>query len=155
MASFNKTMVVGYLGRDPEIRYSAQGTAICDFSVATTEKRKDKNGEMQETTTWFRVSLFGRQAEVASENLKKGSPVYVEGSISLREWTDRDGATRTSLELRASDFQFLPATKDAGNGGGGGGRSEAPRQQKARAGASSKAAPAATEGPIDDDDIPF
>src|SRR5215204_5460458 len=107
MASFNKIMIVGYLGRDPEIRYSAQGTAICDFSVATTERRKDKNGDMQEATTWFRVSLFGRQAEIAHQYLAKGKQVFVEGSLSQREWTDQGGATRTSLEVRGTDIQFL------------------------------------------------
>ena len=112
MASFNKIMIVGYLGRDPEIRYSSQGTAICDFSVATTERRKDKSGEVQEVTTWFRVSLFGRQAEVAHQYLAKGRQVYVEGTLSQREWTDQNGATRTSLEVRGSDIQFLSPMAD-------------------------------------------
>jgi single-strand DNA-binding protein len=114
MASFNKIMIVGYLGRDPEIRYSSQGTAICDFSVATTERRKDKAGEMQEITTWFRVSLFGRQAEIAHQYLAKGRQVYIEGTLSQREWTDQQGATRTSLEVRGTDIQFLsPADHEA------------------------------------------
>src|SRR5262245_6760233 len=107
MASFNKIIIVGYLGRDPEIRYSSQGTAICDFSVATTERRKDKTGEVQEVTTWFRVSLFGRQAEVAHQYLTKGRQVCVEGMLSQREWTDQNGATRTSLEVRGTDIQFI------------------------------------------------
>jgi single-strand DNA-binding protein len=112
MASFNKITIVGYLGRDPEIRYTSQGTAICDFSVATTERRKDRAGEMQEITTWFRVSLFGRQAEVAQQYLTKGRQVYVEGTLSQREWTDKDGATRTGLEVRGSDIQFLTPASD-------------------------------------------
>ncbi|MEW6128641.1 MAG: single-stranded DNA-binding protein [Acidobacteriota bacterium] len=107
MASFNKITIVGYLGRDPEIRYSPQGTAICDFSVATTERRKDRAGELQEVTTWFRVSLFGRQAEIAHQYLAKGRQVYVEGTLSQREWTDQNGATRTSLEVRGTDIQFI------------------------------------------------
>jgi single-strand DNA-binding protein len=107
MASFNKIMIVGYLGRDPELRYTPQGTPVCDFSVATTERRKDKQGDTQEATTWFRVSLFGRQAEVAAQYLAKGRQVYVEGQLSQREWTDKDGATRTSLEVRGTDVQFL------------------------------------------------
>ena len=112
MASFNKVMIVGYLGRDPELRYTTQGTPVCDFSIATTERRKDKSGEMQELTTWFRVSLFGRQAEVASQYLTKGRQVYVEGQLSQKEWTDKDGASRTSLEVRGTDIQFLsPASE--------------------------------------------
>ena len=112
MASFNKIIIVGYLGRDPELRYTPQGTPVCDFSVATTERRKDKSGEVQEATTWFRVSLFGRQAEVASQYLAKGRQVYVEGQLSQRDWTDKEGNTRTSLEVRGTEVQFLsPASE--------------------------------------------
>ena len=107
MASFNKITIVGYLGRDPELRYTPQGTPVCDFSVATTERRKDKSGDTQEVTTWFRVSMFGRQAEIASQYLSKGRQVYIEGQLSQREWTDKEGAARTSLEVRGSDIQFL------------------------------------------------
>ena len=107
MASFNKIMIVGYLGRDPELRYTTQGTPVCDFSIATTERRKDKSGELQEATTWFRVSLFGRQAEIASQYLTKGRQVYVEGQLMQREWEDKEGVTRTTLEVRGSDIQFL------------------------------------------------
>lgn len=113
MASFNKIMIVGYLGRDPELRYTPQGTPVCDFSLATTERRKDKSGGVQELTTWFRVSLFGRQAEIANQYLTKGRQVYVEGQLSQREWTDKDGATRTSLEVRGTDVQFLTPASDA------------------------------------------
>jgi single-strand DNA-binding protein len=112
MASFNKIMIVGYLGRDPELRYTPQGTPVCDFTVATTDRRKDKSGGVQEITTWFRVSLFGRQAEVASQYLAKGRQVYVEGSLTQREWTDKDGATRTTLEVRGTDIQFLSPAHD-------------------------------------------
>jgi len=112
MASFNKIFIIGYLGRDPELRYTPQGTPVCDFSVATTERRKDKSGEAQEVTTWFRVSLFGRQAEVASQYLAKGRQVYVEGQLSQRDWTDKEGNARTSLEVRGTDIQFLsPASE--------------------------------------------
>ena len=126
MASFNRIMIVGYLGRDPELRYTTQGTPVCDFSVATTERRRDKSGDTQEVTTWFRVSLFGRQAELASQYLAKGRQVYVEGQLSQQEWTDREGATRTSLEVRGTDIQFLsPAhegeqSRVAGAGAGAG-----------------------------------
>lgn len=107
MGSFNKITIVGYLGRDPEIRYLPDGTGICNFSVDTTEKRKDATGEPKEITSWFRVSVFGRQADAANEYLTKGSQVYVEGRLSHNEYTDRDGNPRTSLEVRASDVQFL------------------------------------------------
>jgi single-strand DNA-binding protein len=113
MSSFNKIIIVGYLGRDPELRYTTSGTPVCDFSVATTERRKDKSGDMQEITTWFRVSLFGRQAEIASQYLTKGRQVYVEGQLSQREWTDKEGATRISLEVRGSDIQFLSPMSEA------------------------------------------
>lgn len=150
MASFNKIIIVGYLGRDPELRYSTQGTPICDFSVATTERRKDKAGDMQEVTTWFRVSLFGRQAEVASQYLTKGRQVYVEGQLSQRDWTDKEGNARTSLEVRGTDIQFLSPASD----------SEQPQAAAAKAAASAtdskkqqnaRPKPARTQ----EDEIPF
>src|SRR5579862_9149861 len=112
MASFNKIVIVGYLGRDPELRYTPQGTAVCDFSVATTERKKDKTGEFQDLTTWFKVNMWGRQAEVASQYLAKGKLVYVEGRLSQREWQDRDGNTRTSLEVHGTDLQFIGSRAD-------------------------------------------
>jgi single-strand DNA-binding protein len=110
MSSFNRIAIVGYLGRNPELRYTPEGTAVCNFSVATTEKRKNKAGELQETTTWFQVALFGRRAEVATEYLSKGSHVWLEGSLALNQWTDSEGATRASLEVRASDIRFLSSS---------------------------------------------
>jgi single-strand DNA-binding protein len=159
MASFNKITIVGYLGRDPEIRYTSQGTAVCDFSVASTERRKDKTGEMQELTTWFRISLFGRQAEIAHQYLTKGRQVYIEGTLSQREWTDKDGATRTSLEVRGSDIQFLTPASDH----------EQPQAAVAKAGIGESRTTTASSGnrpqtrssnsspkvAIDEDDIPF
>lgn len=111
--SFNKIIIVGNLGRDPELRYTPQGDAVCNFSVATNEKRRDKAGEMQDVTTWFRVTLWRRQAENASKYLTKGSPVYVEGRLRVEEWTDRDGGQRYTLEVQGTDMQFI-----------GGGRSD-------------------------------
>ncbi len=155
MASFNKIIIVGYLGRDPELKYTPQGTAVCDFSVATTERRKDKSGEMQEVTTWFRVSLFGRQAEVASQYLTKGRQVYVEGQLSQRDWTDKDGNTRTSLEVRGSEIQFLsPASETV----------EQPQTAAAKATASQSTETRDTRKPqpvrqkprpVEEDEIPF
>jgi len=114
MASFNKITIVGHLGKDPEIRYLTDGTAVCNFSVATTEKRKDRSGEMQETTLWFRVSVWGKQADAANQYLSKGRQVYIEGRLSQQEYTDKDGNRRTSLEVRATDVQFLGSRGDEG-----------------------------------------
>ena len=114
--SFNKITIVGYLGRDPELRYTPQGTAVCNFSVATTEKRKNARGEAEEHTIWFRVAAWGRQAEVAAEYLAKGRQVYVEGRLRLEEYTDREGNPRTSAEVNASDIHFLGQRGDAVNG---------------------------------------
>ena len=105
--SFNKIIIVGNLGRDPELRYTPQGTAVCNFSVATNEKKKDKGGEMLDVTTWFRVTLWNKQAETASKYLTKGSPIYVEGRLRVEEWNDRDGKTRYTLEVHATDMQFI------------------------------------------------
>lgn len=107
MASFNKIVIVGYLGRDPEMRYTPQGTSVANFSIATTEKRKDKSGDNQEVTTWFRVTAWGKLADLASQYLAKGKQVYIEGRLRQDEYTDKDGNKRTSLEVNASDMQFL------------------------------------------------
>jgi single-strand DNA-binding protein len=140
--SFNKITLVGNLGRDPELRYTAQGTPVCSFSMATNERRKDKTGEMQDHTTWFRVTLWGRQAETASQYLQKGRPVYIEGRLRVDEWTDRDGKSRYTLEVHATDMQFL-----------GSARSEEPMAEKA---ASAGASTGPVEQPdLSDEDIPF
>jgi single-strand DNA-binding protein len=105
--SFNKIILVGNLGGDPEIRYTPQGTPVCSFTMATNERRKDKAGEMQDQTTWFRVTLGGRQAETASQYLTKGQPVYIEGRLRVEAWTDRDGKPRRTLEVNATEMQFI------------------------------------------------
>lgn len=120
MASFNKIVIVGYLGRDPEIRYTPQGTAVCNFTIATTEKRKDRAGEGQDVTTWFRVAAWGRQAEVANQYLTKGKQVYVEGRLRQEEYTDREGNRRQSLEVNATDIQFLGSRAEGAIGQAGG-----------------------------------
>jgi len=143
--SFNKIILVGNLGRDPELRYTPQGTPVCSFSLATNERRKDRNtGENNDITTWFRVTLWGRQAETASQYLTRGRPVYIEGRLRVEEWTDRDGKPRHTLEVHATDMQFI-----------GGGRSDdavAP-PAKAAAAASTEAMPPAPD--LSDDDVPF
>ena len=148
--SFNKITVVGNLGRDPELRYTPQGNAVCNFSIATNEKKRDKSGEMQDVTTWFRVTLWGKQAENASKYLTKGSPVYIEGRLRVEEWTDRDGNNRYTLEVQGTDMQFL----------GGGARNEdfssdsGPEPDYSGSRASSGTSTASTGGAADDD-IPF
>lgn len=115
--SFNKITIVGYLGRDPELRYTPQGKAVCNMSVATTEKRKDASGQTEEHTIWFRVTAWGRQAELAAEYLAKGKQVYVEGRLRIEEYTDRDGNLRTSPEVNANDIQFLGQRVENGERG--------------------------------------
>jgi single-strand DNA-binding protein len=151
MASFNKICIVGYLGRDPELRYTPQGTPVCDFSVATSDRRKDKSGEVQESTTWFRVTFFGRQAELASQYLTKGRQVYVEGQLSQRDWTDKDGASRTSLEVRGSDIHFLSPAHEGEHS-----QATAVKATAGINGESRKAQPARQSAPVvDEEDIPF
>ena len=142
MASFNKISIVGYLGRDPELRYTTQGTPVCDFSVATTERKKDRNGEPQDITTWFRVTYWGKLAEVASQYLSKGKLAYIEGRLSQREWQDREGLTRTSLEVNGTDLQFIGARGDEPSTSNV--REERPKTVQDE-----------PMGPVTDDDIPF
>jgi single-strand DNA-binding protein len=143
--SFNKVILVGNLGRDPELRYTPQGTPVCSFSMATNERRKDKNGEMQDQTTWFRVTLWNRQAETAAQYLQKGRPVYIEGRLRVEEYTDRDGKQRHSLEVNATDMQFI---------GGGRNEGDAPMERERAATAhGGGGAPEPADSP--DDDIPF
>src|SRR5207237_4733879 len=122
--SFNKIIVVGNLGRDPELRYTPQGIAVCSFSMATNEKRRDKSGELQDITTWFKVTLWRQQAENAAKYLTKGSPVYIEGRLRIEEWTDRDNNNRYTLDVQATDMQFIGSRTDSVGGaeysGGGG-----------------------------------
>jgi single-strand DNA-binding protein len=128
MSSFNKIILVGNLGRDPELRYSPQGTAIASFSMATNERRKGKEGEAEDVTTWFRVTTFGKQAENVSKYLAKGRKVYVEGRLRDEEWTDKDKNPRHTLEVTASDVQFLDSGQAVAAGAGaGGGTTPAPQ----------------------------
>lgn len=107
MPSFNKITLLGHLGRDIETRYLPDGTAVASFSVATSEKKKDRNGETQDITTWFRCTVFGKLAELCGQYLSKGSLAYIEGRLSQNEYTDKNGNRRTSLEVKATEVQFL------------------------------------------------
>ena len=152
MASVNKVIVVGNLGADPETRFLPSGEAVTNIRVATTDKWKDKaSGEMKEATEWHRISFFGRLAEIAGEYLKKGSQVYVEGSLRTRKWQDKDGQDRYSTEIRADVMQMLGRRE-----GGGEPRAE-PGERAASKSAEAKAPAKKPAGKFDDmeDDIPF
>jgi single-strand DNA-binding protein len=159
MASVNKVILIGNLGRDPETRYTTGGDAVTNLNIATTETWKDKSGEKQEKTEWHRVVLFGRQAEVAGEYLKKGRPVYIEGRLQTRKYTDKDGVEKYATEIVADRMQLLGG-REGGSGGdtefAGGGGGGARREGGAPSGGGKPAAagrsPAADNF---DDDIPF
>lgn len=153
--SFNKIILVGNLGRDPELRYTPQGVAVTDFSMATNERKKDKSGEYQDVPTWFRVTLWRNQAENASKYLKKGSPVYIEGRLTMEEWTDRDGNTRQTLAVQATEMHFLGSGSRSNDSYGDGDETPqfagpASSSSSQSSGSGSAPAPAPT-----DDDIPF
>ena len=152
MASVNKWIGIGNLGRDPESRYTASGEAICNFSIACTETWKDKQtGERKEMTEWVRISAFGKLAEICSQYLKKGSQVYVEGSLRTRKWTDKDGQERYTTEIRCDDMKMLGSRQGMGGPASSGGYDSEPADY-APAPPKNKPKPA-----FDDlgDDIPF
>ena len=130
MASVNKVILLGNLGRDPETRYTTGGDAVTNLSVATSEQWKDKNGEKQERTEWHRVVLFGRQAEVAGEYLKKGRSVYIEGRLQTRKYTDKDGVEKYSTEVIADRMQLIGGARE---GGGAMADDDAPSERRAPA----------------------
>lgn len=143
--SFNKIIIVGNLGRDPELRYTPQGTPVCTFSIATNERRKDKSGAQQEVVTWFKITAWGRQAEVAAQYLAKGRPAYVEGRLRVEEWADREGKPRHSFEVHMTDLQLISSGRGSDESG-----------QDDSFGERGSYGNVPRRGPdIDDDDIPF
>jgi len=167
MASVNKVILVGNLGRDPETRYSPNGGAICNVSIATTRNWKDKaSGERREETEWHRVVFYDRLAEIAGEYLKKGRAVYVEGRLKTRKWTDKDGQERYTTEIIAEEMQLLGSREGGGGGGAsmdgdGGGYTREPVASGGAGGgggggrAAPRARPPAPTFSDVDDDIPF
>ena len=158
----NKVILVGNLGADPEVKYTAGGTAICTLSVATSESWKDKqSGEQQERTEWHRVKLFGRLAEIAGEYLKKGRQVYIEGSIRTDKYTDKEGVQRYSTDIIGNEMQMLGGGGEGAGGGGGGGNYSRDRGGERAAprgpqpGPQRQAAAHARNDSFEDDDIPF
>ena len=167
MASVNKVILLGNLGRDPETRYTTGGDAVTNLNIATSEQWKDKSGEKQERTEWHRVVLFGRQAEIAGEYLKKGRSVYIEGRLQTRKYTDKDGVEKYSTEIVADRMQLIGGAREGGGGddempsGGGGGGARPPSRGGSGSGAGGQR-PAAgggsggkKPGEDFDDDIPF
>jgi len=152
MASVNKAILVGNLGKDPEVRYMPGGEAVANITLATTDTWKDKSGTKQEKTEWHRVSFFGRQAEVVGEYLKKGSQVYIEGRIQTRKWQDKDGQDRYTTEIVADRMQML-----GGKSSGAGSFEVVEENQPAPARTAAPAARPAAKSSFDnfDDDIPF
>src|SRR6202049_821768 len=151
--SVNKVILVGRLGKDPETRYTSGGQAVCHFSMATDETYKDRSGERQKRTEWHRITVWGKQAEIAQQYLKKGAQIYLEGSIRTSEWTDKEGQKKTSYEINASTFRMLGSRSDSMGGGAG-------RRPPAGSADFDAAAPAPAEheqaGPeVTDEDIPF
>ncbi|MEI8264985.1 MAG: single-stranded DNA-binding protein [Betaproteobacteria bacterium] len=159
MASVNKVILVGNCGRDPEVRYAPSGAAICNVSIATSSRRKDKtSGESIEDTQWHRVTFYDRLAEIAGEFLKKGRPVYVEGRLKYGKYTDKDGIERNTVDIVATEMQLLGG-REGGMGGGDdmGGSAPARSAPAPRSAPAAKPAPAKSATSFDDmdDDIPF
>ena len=159
MAGVNKVILLGHLGKDPEMRYQPSGGAIANFSIATSETFKDKDGNKQERTEWHRVALFGRTAEIAGEYLRKGSMAYVEGRLQTRKWTDKEGQERYTTEIVGDRLQLV-----GGRGGSGGGAASFDEEDRgggrSMGGGSSAGAGRKNEMPPPpaedfDDDIPF
>ncbi len=168
MASVNKVIIVGNLGKDPEMRSFPSGDQVANITIATTDKWKDKqSGEMKEATEWHRVVFNGRLAEIAGQYLRKGSQVYVEGSLRTRKWTNKDGVDQYTTEIRADQMQMLGSRQGMGGPAGddGGAGYEAPRRAPAPAAPRAPAAAAPRQAPAPskaasgfddmDDDIPF
>ena len=150
--SVNKVILVGRLGRDPETRYTGSGQAVCNFSLATDETYKSRSGERQKRTEWHKIVVWGKQAEIAQQYLKKGAQIYLEGRIQSREWTDKENQKRTSFEIVATNFRMLGSRADS--------MGEAARSAAAASGDfdAEPHAPAGDEHAapeVTDEDIPF
>jgi single-strand DNA-binding protein len=149
--SVNRVILVGRLGRDPETRYTSGGQAVANFSIATDESYKDRNGERQKRTEWHKIVVWGKQAEIAQQYLKKGSLLYLEGRIQSREWQDKEGTKRTSFEIVANNFRMLGSRTESAMGASAGGG--APTELDSQIPAVDEHPAAGPE--ISDEDIPF
>ena len=163
MGSVNKVILVGNLGADPELKYTPSQRPVCNFNVATTEVYKDRSGQRQEKTEWHKIVVWGKQAEIAQQYLKKGSLIFIEGRIQSREWQDKEGQKRTSFEIVATNFRMLGGRADGAAAGAGAGATRsgaddfdhqaAPSEDTYSGGGAGGHAPAGPE--ISDEDIPF
>ncbi len=158
--SVNKVILVGRLGRDPETRYTGSGQAVANFSLATDETYKDRNGERQKRTEWHKIVVWGKQAEIAQQYLKKGSLIFLEGRIQSREWQDKEGQKRTSFEIVANNFRMLGGRAEGAAAAGASGSAAGPARSGEdfdQAGhADDAVAGGGPSGPeISDEDIPF
>ncbi|OZC01968.1 single-stranded DNA-binding protein [Rubricoccus marinus] len=162
----NKVILVGNLGSDPELRYTGSGTAVCNFSLATSESYKDRDGNQVENTEWHRIVAWARLAEICGEYLKKGRQVYIEGQLQTRQWEDKDGNTRYTTEVKAREMQMLGGRDDSSGGGGGNygdsndSYDQSPRPQRQSSGGGQRqSAPSSGGGDnydfTPDDDLPF
>ena len=142
MASVNKVILVGNLGRDPELRYTKNGSAVANFTLATSDNFTTKDGQREERTEWHRIVAWGKTAELCTQYLAKGRTVYIEGQLRTREWEDKEGGKRQTTEVHAQTVQFIGPRGSGGGGGGGGPRASEP----------SSAPP---DAPPADDEIPF
>ncbi|MBW2613498.1 MAG: single-stranded DNA-binding protein [Deltaproteobacteria bacterium] len=161
MAGINKAILIGNLGRDPEVRYTPDGTAVANFSIATSDQWKDKNtGEKREKTEWHRIVAFRRLGEICGEYLSKGRQVYIEGRIQTRDWEDKDGVKRYTTEIVADKMQMLGSRDDFGGGGsrgqgGGGSRGQGGGGSRGQGDQPQEASPGPAYSDMGDDDIPF
>jgi single-strand DNA-binding protein len=149
MGSVNKVILVGNLGRDAELKFTPSGFPISSFSIATTDRRKDKDGSWQEKTEWHRIKLLGKQAESLQDYLKKGKQIYVEGRLETRTWDDKDGQKKYMTEIIADRIQLL------GSGGGGGGRGGSSMREEDPYGDEPSSGSGGGSSELNDDDIPF
>jgi len=156
MASVNKVILIGNLGKDPEVRYAPSGSAICNVTIATSRQWKDKtSGDKQEETEWHRVVFYDRLAEIAGEYLKKGRPVYVEGRLKTRKWTDKEGVEKYTTEIVAAEMQLLGSREGMGGDDAAAGQRGAPASRPAAARPAASAPKSSTGFDNMDDDIPF
>jgi single-strand DNA-binding protein len=150
--SVNRAILVGRLGRDPETRYTSAGQAVCNFTLATDETYRDRNGERQKRTEWHRIVVWGKQAEIAQQYLRKGSLLFVEGRIQTRQWDDREGQKRTTVEIVANSFRMLGGRGEGGMAASAAAAADDTEPHAAAAAAGAEEMPS-TE--ISDEDIPF
>jgi len=155
--SVNKVILVGRLGKDPETRYTSGGQAVCNFSMATDESFKDKSGERQKRTEWHRIVVWGKQAEIAQQYLKKGAQIFLEGRIQSREWMDKENQKHTSYEIVCTNFRMLGSKSDSAGSGGSNYRSSSAAAGSADfdSGASAPSEHEQSGPEVTDEDIPF